>query len=233
MDIFQLLQLDNFAPEVLAGLAVRFIFNVGMATVLILLVYRRNSKNEEFTFTLFAFNIIIFALCTILNNVELSIGSGFGLFAVFTMMRYRSEQMHVKDMTYLLVVVGLGFVNSTFQDIIGLIEIAFLNIGILIILFILEKGIFSRKLSTQKIKYENLEFLKLGNKLLLRQDLENRIGAQVVDVKIESVNYVDGCANLVVSYNQDNVKNEPNYVISPKINGHLKKEKKAVFVQGM
>src|SRR5210317_2214946 len=205
MEIFELFHLDKINPILLAGLVLRFLFNIGMAAVLILMVYKRNCQNKEFAFTLFAFNMIIFALCTILNNVELSIGSGFGLFAVFTMMRYRSEQMHVKDMTYLLVVVGLGFVNSTFQGIIGPVEIAFLNIAILTILFILEKGIFSRKLSTQKIKYENLEFLKLGNKLLLRQDLENRIGAQVVDVKIESVNYVDGCANLVVSYNQDNV----------------------------
>jgi hypothetical protein len=204
-----------------------------MASALILMIYRRNSQNKEFTFTLFAFNIIIFALCTILNNIELSIGSGFGLFAVFTMMRYRSEQLHIKDMTYLLVVVGMGFVNATFQGSIGPVEIVFLNLAILTILFVLERGIFNRQLSVQKMKYEKLDYLKVGNKLLLRQDLENRIGAQVIDVKIESVNYVDGCASIVVSYNENNVKHEPHYVLSTKRNGHLKEAKKSVFVQGM
>jgi hypothetical protein len=127
----------------------------------------------------------------------------------------------------------MGFLNSTFQGRIGPVEIAFLNISMLTILFILEKGIFKSRLSNQKIKYDNLEFLKVGNRLLLRQDLENKIGAQVVGIKVESVNYVDGCANLVVSYNADNVRREPRYVISPKDNGHSEEEKKTVFVQGM
>src|SRR5210317_855210 len=167
MEIFELFHLDKINPILLAGLVLRFLFNIGMAAVLILMVYKRNCQNKEFAFTLFAFNMIIFALCTILNNVQLSIGSGFGLFAVFTMMRYRSEQLHIKDMTYLLVVVGMGFVNATFQGSIGPVEIVFLNLAILTILFVLERGIFNRQLSVQKMKYEKLDYLKVGNKLLL------------------------------------------------------------------
>ena len=124
------------------GLVLRFIFNVSMAALLIIFVYRRNCQNKEFAFTLFSFNMIIFALCTILNNVELSVGSGFGLFAVFTMMRWRSEQLQIKDMTYLLILVGLGFINSTFQGTIGPLEIIFLNIAMIAFLIILEKSIF-------------------------------------------------------------------------------------------
>src|SRR5210317_1008654 len=154
MEIFELFHLDKINPILLAGLVLRFLFNIGMAAVLILMVYKRNCQNKEFAFTLFAFNMIIFALCTILNNVELSIGSGFGLFAVFTMMRYRSEQLQIKDMTYLLVLVGMGFINSTFQGPIGPFEIVFLNLTMTGFLFILEKSIFNRKLMKQKIKYE-------------------------------------------------------------------------------
>lgn len=213
MDLFELLHLEKFDPILLTGLVLRFLFNIGMAAVLILLVYKRNCQNKEFVFTLFSFNMIIFALCTILNNVELSIGSGFGLFAVFTMMRYRSEQLQIKDMTYLLIMVGMGFINSTFQGPIGPFEIVFLNIAMITFLFILEKSIFNQNLVKQKIKYEKLELLKVGSKQLLRQDLESRIGARVVDIKVESVNYLEGSANIIVKYNRDIASFTAPYVV--------------------
>ncbi len=217
MDLFEILQLENFNPIILGGLILRFIFNMGVASVLILFIYRKNSRNKEFAFTLFSFSMIIFSLCTILNNVELSIGSGFGLFAVFTMMRYRSEQLQIKDMTYLLIMVGLGFINSTFQGSIGPVEIVFLNISMVAFLYVLETNFFNKKLIKQKIKYDRLDLLKIGAKHLLRQDLEDKIGAKVVDVNVESVNYLDGSANIIVQYNLDKtgfskpfvIKNEP------------------------
>jgi len=232
MDLFELLHLDKFNPILLAGLVLRFLFNIGMASVLILFVYRRNCQNKEFAFTLFSFNMIIFALCTILNNVELSIGSGFGLFAVFTMMRYRSEQLLIKDMTYLLIVVSLGFINSTFQGSIGPFEIVFLNIAMIIFLFILEKSIFNQKLVNQKIKYEKLELLKVGNKMLLRQDLESRIGARVVDVKVESVNYLEGSSNIIVKYNRDIERFTQQYVF-PNKTDETKEEEESALIKGI
>ncbi len=232
MNLFELLHLDNFNPILLVGLVLRFLFNTGMAAVLILLVYKRNCQNKEFAFTLFAFNMIIFALCTILNNVELSIGSGFGLFAVFTMMRYRSEQLHIKDMTYLLIMVGMGFINSTFQGPIGPFEIVFLNFAMIAFLFILEKSIFNQKLIKQKIKYEKLDLLKVGNKEMLRQDLEARIGARVVDVKVEAVNYLDGSANIIVKYNREITGITPQIVFQNAGDNHNEK-KKSALVKGI
>lgn len=164
MDLYHLFGVDNFEAIQILSLVLRFIFNIGVASLIILFVYLRNNQNREFTF-----NLIIFALFTILNNIELSIGSGFGLFAVFTMMRYRSEQLQIKDMTYLLFIVGLGFVNSTFEGSIGPVEIAFLNIAIFVSLFTLEKVIFNQNIIKQKIKYNRLDLLKVGNKPLLYQ----------------------------------------------------------------
>lgn len=214
MNIIELLHLDNYTPILLLGLVLRFLFNIGMAAILITFVYRRNCQNKEFAFTLFSFNMIIFSLCTILNNIELSVGSGFGLFAVFTMMRYRSEQLQIKDMTYLLIMVGMGFINSTFQGPIGPFQIVFLNFSMILFLFILEIVFFNQKLVTQKIKYEKLDLLKVGNKSMLRQNLEERIGARVVDVKVESVNYLEGSANLIVKYNRDITGFTPTYIFA-------------------
>jgi hypothetical protein len=201
MDIGNVFSLDQLSSVDLAGLSVRFAFNLVIASLLILLVYRRYSKNKEFCFTLFSFNLIIFALCTILNNVNLSIGSGFGLFAVFTMMRYRSEQLQIKDMTYLLILIGLGFVNATFSEIIGITEIAFLNISIILSLFVLEKTLFNHDLVKQKIKYNDLELLRIENRPLLKTDLEYKIGAQIENIHVESINFMEGTANIAVKYN--------------------------------
>lgn len=219
MDLYHLFQFDNIDANQVLSLVLRFFFNIGIATLIILIVYKKNNQNREFSFTLFSFNLIIFALCTILNNVELSIGSGFGLFAVFTMMRYRSEQLQIKDMTYLLIMVGLGFVNSTFQGSIGPIEIMFLNVSIFISLYILEKLIFNQDLIKQKIKYNRLDLLKVGNKRLLRRDLEEKIGAKVLDVNIESVNYLDGSANINVKYMRDNTNFSQPWILNNSSNG--------------
>ena len=225
MELHNLVKFEAFEPLFLSDLIIRFLFNIGIATVLILFVYKPNSHNKEFTFTLFSFNMIIFALCTILNNIELSIGSGFGLFAVFTMMRYRSEQLQIKDMTYLLIVVCLGFINSTFQGPVGPFEITFLNIAMVVFLFVLEKTIFNKKLVKQKIKYEKLELLKVSNKKLLRQSLEERIGAHVEEVKVESVNYLQGSADLIVKYNRDQTDlSKPLIFSNPQENGNSKSD---------
>jgi len=219
MDFAQLLNTDNFSIISLAGLAARFTFNAIMAAGLILLVYRRNSANKEFCFTLFSFNMIIFALCTILNNVDLSIGSGFGLFAVFTMMRYRSEQLQIKDMTYLLILIGLGFVNATVSDMIGPIEIAFLNFSTGLSLFVLEKTMFDHHLLKQKIKYSDLQLIKVEKRSLLKKDLESKLGAVVVDIQIDSINFLDGFANLRVRYNPSSIVRTNNYM--PKEEMHV------------
>lgn len=227
MELYHLFQFDNINANQVISLVLRFFFNIGIATLIILVVYKKNNQNREFSFTLFSFNLIIFALCTILNNVELSIGSGFGLFAVFTMMRYRSEQLQIKDMTYLLIMVGLGFVNSTFQGPIGPIEIVFLNVSIFISLYILEKLIFNQDHIKQKIKYNRLDLLKIGNNRLLRRDLEEKIGAKVLDVNIESVNYLDGSANIYVKYKRDNTDFSQPWVLNNSSNG-IKENKRGV-----
>lgn len=227
MDLYHLFQFETIDANQIISLVLRFIFNIGIATLIIAFVYKKNNQNSEFAFTLFSFNLIIFALCTILNNIELSIGSGFGLFAVFTMMRYRSEQLQIKDMTYLLIMVGLGFVNSTFQGSIGPIEILFLNVSIFVSLYMLEKMMFNHELIKQKIKYNRLDLLKVGNKPLLLQDLENKIGAKVIDVKIESVNYLDGSANIFVRYNPDETDFSQPWILKKESNS-IKESKRGV-----
>ncbi len=182
---------------------VRLVFNSAVAFVILHFIYNQYNKKKSFIFNLFIFNLIIFGLSTVLTRIELSVGSGFGLFAIFTMMRYRSEQISMKDMAYLLIMIGLGFINSTSYDVIGVEEILLLNFVITGVVFGLEKAYFSNRKNSQKIKYDKIELLKPKYNHLLKRDLSLRLGKEVIEVKTDNVNFIEGYATLKVYHGSD------------------------------
>ena len=198
MDFIEIFKLNEFDLNSFVGLIIRFGFNFCMVFIIIQQIYWRYSKRKDLIFTLYIFNLIIFVLCTILLNIELSVGAGFGLFAVFTMMRYRSVQINIKDMTYLLVIVALGFVNATFTAEIGPAEVLFINIAVIIALITMEKIGFRSDLEKRKILYDKLELLKPQYNNLLKREISQQLGLNVINITIESMNYINKTANLIV-----------------------------------
>jgi len=184
-------------------LIVRLIFNSAVAFVILHYIYRQYNKKKSFIFNLFIFNLIIFGLSTVLTRIDLSVGSGFGLFAIFTMMRYRSEQINMKDMAYLLIMIGLGFINSASYEVVGYEEIILLNAVVSGVVYILEKTYFANRKNNQKIKYDKIELLKPKYNHLLHRDLSLRLGKEVLEVKTENVNFFEGFATLKVYYGND------------------------------
>ena len=189
-------------PNVI-DLMIRLVFNSMVAFVILHFIYKQYNKKKSFIFNLFIFNLIIFGLSTVLTRIDLSVGSGFGLFAIFTMMRYRSEQINMKDMAYLLIMIGLGFINSTGYDVVGVEEILFLNFIITGVVYALEKIYFTKRKNSQKIKYDKVELLKPKYIHLLYRDLSLRLGKEVIEVKTENVNFIEGFATLKVYYGND------------------------------
>ena len=184
-------------------LMIRLVFNSLIAFTILHFIYKQYNKKKSFIFNLFIFNLIIFGLSTVLTRIDLSVGSGFGLFAIFTMMRYRSEQINMKDMAYLLIMIGLGFINSTAYDVVGIEEILFLNFMIASVVYGLEKIYFTKRKNSQKIKYDKIELLKPKYIHLLYRDLSLRLGKEVIEVKTENVNFIEGFATLKVYYGND------------------------------
>lgn len=190
------------APGIV-DLIIRLLFNSFIAFVILHFVYKQYNKKRTFIFNLFIFNLVIFGLSTVLTRIELSVGSGFGLFAIFTMMRYRSEQINMKDMAYLLIMIGLGFINSADYQIVGYEEIVLLNIVVTIVVYSLERVYFANRKNSQKIEYDKVELLKPKYNHLLKRDLSLRLGKEVMEVKIENVNFIEGHATLKVYYGDD------------------------------
>lgn len=102
--------------EVFSKLGLRLVIDLLSIFILVRLIYFNIYKQREYFFTFFIFNIIIFFMCFFLNRIELSMGAAFGLFAVFSMLRYRTEDISMKDMTYLFLVIAIGLISAVIPD---------------------------------------------------------------------------------------------------------------------
>ena len=195
----------DYNPQQLLDLIIRLSINLVVAYVLILKIFNGLSTRKPFIFSLFLFNLIIFIIGYLLNNNHIGIGSGIGLFAIFAMLRYRSETLNLKEMTYLFILIAVGMLNS-FGEVIGLIERCIFNVSIVAVTFILERKICCRILETRKIKYDNLELIKPEYRNLLMHDIYQKTGIRPKDIEIESVSFTDQTATLTIFYDPNTKK---------------------------
>ncbi|HPX76119.1 MAG TPA: DUF4956 domain-containing protein [Bacteroidales bacterium] len=183
-------------------------FGINLATILliILLIYYPENKNKSTIFSLILFNVVIFLLTFVLNDIKISMGAAFGLFAVFSMLRYRTAGMSLKDMTYLFIFIALGLVGA-----IGLKvqDLAIINGIIFIFIFVLDGGFIFKREYSQIVVYEKIENIKVDNYDKLIDDLKERTGLNIHRIAIGKLNYLKDSAQIKVFYYQKNKKVYP------------------------
>lgn len=189
--------------EDLWELLFKFTLDAVVLFVLIRLIYYPIHRKKENLFTYFVFNVLIFFLCILMNNVKLSMGFGFGLFAVFSIMRYRTEQLSVKDMTYLFAVITLAVINALVSKKVSLAELVFTNGMILALVYVLEHVWLTRHEAMRQLIYERIELIKPENRALLFEDLKQRLGVKVSRVEIGRIDLLRDTAQLRVFYFED------------------------------
>ncbi len=182
-----------------------FKFTIDMVVVFILIrvIYYRIHRKKDYLFTYFLFNILIFFLCVLLNNVKLSTGFAFGLFAIFSVLRYRTEQLSVKDMTYLFAVIALAVINALVSKKISIAELAFTDGMILLMTYVLENQWLTRHEAMKTIIYEKIDLIKPENKDKLWKDLSDRLGIKVSRVEVGRIDLLRDTAQLRVFYFED------------------------------
>ena len=176
----------------------RLLIDILSVIVLIRFIYFPIYKNREFFFTFFIFNLIIFLITFLLNKVEMSMGAAFGLFAVFSMLRYRTEGISMKDMTYLFVVIAMGLITAVSKG--NWDELSLLNIIIIAITYLLESNILIKKEAAKNIQYENIEMIKPEKREELIADLENRTGIKINRISINKVDFLKDTAVIRIYY---------------------------------
>ena len=171
-------------------LVLRFTFNAAIAYIIIKVIYYRDFKNNDFIFSYFMFNTLIFFFAYILGGIDINMGFAFGLFAVFAMLRYRTNPIPIKEMTYLFIVITVGVINALSGNMISLVALLFTNFSIVLLTFILENYWQNNLLVNRTIDYENIENIKPENHEKLLADLEERTGLDIIHYDIQNINFL-------------------------------------------
>lgn len=182
--------------NLLAGFAA----NLVIALIIVRFIYYPVKQNKNYVFTFLAFNTIIFFVMSLLSSIELSVGAGFGLFAIFSVLRYRTNPMPPRDMTYLFILIGLPVINSGLLTSSGWDSLLVANLAIVGVLYVLEQGWGFHYEQSQRIAYERIELIRPENYELLLADLRERTGLPVKRVEIGSINFLKDSADLKIYY---------------------------------
>ncbi|MFN8355937.1 MAG: DUF4956 domain-containing protein [Spirosomataceae bacterium] len=166
--------------------------------VLIRFIYYRIYKKADLFLTFFTFNLIIFLITYLLNKVQMSIGAAFGLFAVFSMLRYRTEGLSAKDMTYLFVLISIGLISAIIKG--SWDELGLINGIILISIQLLEGNWLIRREFSKIVLYDRIELIHADKQEELLEDLKNRTGLEVHRVEINEVDFLKDAGRLTVYY---------------------------------
>jgi hypothetical protein len=163
-------------------------------------VYVRRYGKNHFVFTYVVFNVITFTLCFLLRQVPIELGFALGLFAVFGILRYRTEAIHTRDLTYLFVVIGLGILNAVASDGISLAELLSVNLSIVVVTAALELNPKTKQNKQLPLTYDNLELLKQNDEEQLIADLKSRTGLSIQKVNVQRIDLLRDTAELIVDY---------------------------------
>ncbi len=183
----------------------RLFINIAAVTILVRFIYYPIYKHRDLFFTFFIFNLIIFLISYLLNKVELSMGAAFGLFAVFSMLRYRTEDISIKDMTYLFLAIAIGLISAVTKikgtdDKYEYIFLTAVNSIVLLITYLLESNILMRKENMRVIIYENIELIQANRKEELIADMRLRTGFNVHRFSIQKIDFLKDAAQIKVYY---------------------------------
>lgn len=166
--------------------------------------YPSNPHNQEYIVTFLSFDIMLYFVIALLRDVQISLGLGFGLLAVFSTMNYRSRDIPVKELTYLFICITLPFLNTLFVVTrISFPELVVINILVFLTIFMLEKlwGV-PYQLSKQ-ILYEKIDLVKPENREQLMSDLVARTGLDILHLEITQIDFLRDTANITVYYDED------------------------------
>ncbi|MEX1188291.1 MAG: DUF4956 domain-containing protein [Bacteroidia bacterium] len=184
---------------------IRLVINILSMIILVRFIYYPVYKKNDYFFTFFMFNVTIFIITHLLNSeTGFSMGAAFGLFAIFSMLRYRTEDISARDMTYLFAVITLGLISSVNQG--NLLELLLINGIVLSLAFLLDGGILIKTERMQVVQYEKIEMIRPENREELLKDLRERTGLNIKKISIDKIDFLRDTALIKVYYLENRAK---------------------------
>ncbi len=185
----------------------RFIFNLVVVTIIIHLLYYPKSRRADYYFTFMLISLSIFFLIFLLGSVKLKIGFALGLFAIFGIIRYRTESMPVREMTYLFVIIAVSVINALAADD-CLMELLIANALFVLSIWILESNRWLKHISEKLILYDRIDLIDPAHHDEMMADLKNRTGLDIKRFDVGAIDYLRDTAMVKIYYNlEDNEHN--------------------------
>ncbi len=175
----------------------RLALDLIVATLIIRQVYFRRYRNREMLFISFLFNVVTFCLCMVLSKLSTGMAFGLALFGIFGVLRFRTEQIRSRDLTYLFIAIGVGIINAVAATEMSLAELLVVNGVIAGLAALLELGPSANERSTLML-YDRIELLSPGSETRLAEDIATRTGLQVLRVDVLQVDLLRDAAELSV-----------------------------------
>lgn len=179
----------------------RFSLNLIVILILVRWLYFSTTKRKDYLFTYILISTIVFLLCFLLANVMLQIGFALGLFAIFGIIRYRTNTMPIKEMTYLFLIIGISVINALSGTAASISEIIFTNFIVIFITYGLEKRWLLKHESSKDIIYEKINLIKPEHYSELIEDLQLRTGIKMISrVEIGEIDFLRDICHLKIFF---------------------------------
>lgn len=188
-----------FDPNMLLMLLIRFAANLLVCWIIIQFFYYRKSTRKDYYFTFMLFSTTIFLLLFILQNLSMEFGFALGLFCIFGMIRYRTETVQIREMTYLFVIIGISAVNGLSMDV-DYTTLLVANALFIAIIWLLESNKFIKHTSTKIILYEKIALIKADRYDEMIADLKERTGLDILRAEVGHIDFLRDVAYLKVYY---------------------------------
>jgi hypothetical protein len=177
--------------------------NIVFLTIIIRYLYYPSKKRKDYLFTYYLIGTITFFLCFALKKFNIDTGMGLGLFAIFGIIRYRTDAIEIKEMTYLFLVIGISVVNSLASSKISIVEMAVINLFVVGITFGLERLWLVKHETRKTVTYERIDLIRPETYDEMKADLEARTGLSINRVEVGKINFLDDTAQVRIYYYDD------------------------------
>ena len=194
----ELYGIDFFDLEDFSKLLFKFGINFIFLIIIVRLIYYRVKEDKDYVFTYIMFNILTFFICFLLRKVPMEMGFALGLFAVFGILRYRTEAIPIRQMTYLFIVIGISMINALSNKSVSIFEVLFTNGLITLITYLIDRLWFQSIEENKSIIYEKIDLIKPEKKKDMIQDLRDRTGLPIHEFKIDKIDFLKDVANITI-----------------------------------
>lgn len=183
------------------GMVINLIFSM----IVIRGIYYPRRRAQDYVFTFMAFSVVVYLIMGLFTSVELSIGAGFGLFALFSVLRYRTDTVPIREMTYLFVIIALPIINSILFSSGQYGNLILSDLMVIVVLWILEKKWGFRYDQRKLVRYEKIDLVRADRREELIADLKARTGLMVTSVDVVEMDYLRDSADLMITYDEDSL----------------------------